>query len=197
MKLLKTLPLFLAILLAFTTLSIADDTAEEIDNDANEALIVFYKEVNGGKKFLDNAKGYVVFPDVKEAGFFLGGRYGEGALRVNGVTKVYFSITSASMGMQMGAQHYSLIIAFTSDEALKYFMNDDDWDSEIDVNIVMADWNAEEEADDVDFGSNMVGFVFDSEGMMGNFSFEGTRFERISPDFDDANVSSRAFSKAY
>ena len=43
----------------------ADDTAEEIDNDANEALIVFYKEVNGGKKFLENAKGYVVFPDVK------------------------------------------------------------------------------------------------------------------------------------
>jgi hypothetical protein len=30
----------------------------------------------------------------------------------------------------------------------------------------------------------MVGFVFDSKGMMGNFSFEGTRFERITPDLD-------------
>lgn len=184
MKLLKTIPLLLAMLLAFTTISIAEDTAEEIDNDANEALIVFYKEVNGGKKFLDNAKGYVVFPDVKEAGFFLGGKYGEGALRVNGVTKGYYSITSASMGMQMGAQQYSLIIAFTTDQALKTFMHDDDWETEIDVNIAVAEYNAEEEADDVDFGSNMVGFVFDSEGMMGNFSFEGTRFERITPDLD-------------
>ena len=182
MKLLKTISLILAMLLAFTSISLAEDTAEEIDNDANEALIVFYKEVNGGKKFLDNAKGYVVFPDVKEAGFFLGGRYGEGALRVNGATKGYYSITSASMGFQMGAQQYSLIIALTTDQALKTFMRDDDWETEVDVNIALAEYNAEEEADDVDFGSNMVGFVFDSEGMMGNFSFEGTRFERIHPD---------------
>lgn len=185
MKLLKTLPLVLAMLLALTANSMAlDDTAEEIDNDANEALIVFYKEVNGGKKFLDNAKGYVVFPEVTEGGFFLGGKYGEGALRVNGVTEGYYSITSASMGMQMGVQQYSLIIAFTSDQALKTFMRDDDWETEIDINVAMAEYNAEEEADDVDFGSNMVGFVFDSKGMMGNFSFEGTKFERITPDKD-------------
>lgn len=184
MKLLKTIPLLLAMLLAFSTISLAEDTAEEIDNDSNEALMVFYKEVNGGKKFLDNAKGYVIFPDVKEAGFFLGGRYGEGALRVNGVTKGYYSITSASMGFQMGAQQYSLVIALTTDEALKTFMRDDDWETELDVNIAVAEYNAEEEADDVDFGSNMVGFIFDSEGMMGNFSFEGTRFERITPDID-------------
>ncbi|MBT8344391.1 MAG: lipid-binding SYLF domain-containing protein [Sulfurovum sp.] len=184
MKLLKTIPLLLAMLLAFSTLSLAEDTAEEIDNDSNEALMVFYKEVNGGKKFLDNAKGYVVFPDVKEAGFFVGGKYGEGALRVNGETAGYYSITSASMGFQMGAQQYSLIIAFTTDQALKIFMRDDDWETELDLNIALAEYNAEEEADDVDFGSNMVGFVFDSEGMMGNFSFEGTRFERITPDID-------------
>ena len=184
MKLLKTISLLLAVLLAFSTISMAEDTAQEIDNDANEALIKFYKEVNGGKKFLDNAKGYVVFPDVKEAGFFLGGKYGEGALRVNGVTKGYYSITSASMGFQMGAQQYSLIIALTTDQALKTFMRDDDWETELDVNIALAEYNAEEEADDVDFGSNMVGFIFDSEGMMGNFSFEGTRFERITPDID-------------
>lgn len=184
MKLLKTIPLLLAMLLAFSSISLAEDTAEEIDNDSNEALMVFYKEVNGGKKFLDNAKGYIVFPDVKEAGFFVGGKYGEGALRVNGVTKGYYSITSASMGFQMGAQQYSLVIAFTTDHALKTFMRDDDWETEIDVNIALAEYNAEEEADDVDFGSNMVGFVFDSEGMMGNFSFEGTRFERITPDID-------------
>lgn len=84
----------------------------------------------------------------------------------------------------MGAQEFSLIIAITSDDALKKFMRDDDWESEVDVNIAVFDYNAEEEADDVDFGSNMVGFVFDSKGMMGNFTFEGTRFERITPDAD-------------
>ena len=58
---------------------------------------------------------------LNEAGFFIGGKYGEGVLRVNGVTKGYYSITSASLGLQMGAQQYSLIIAFTTDQALNNF----------------------------------------------------------------------------
>ncbi len=182
MKTLKYISQLLLVLFALTNPALADDSAREIDSDSNGALSVFFAEVNGGEKYLEKAKGYVVFPDVKEAGFFVGGKYGEGALRVDGATKGYYSITSASMGFQMGMQTYSLIIVFTSDAALKKFMNDDDWDTDIDFNIAMADWNNDEELDDVDFGSNMVGFVFDSTGMMGNFSMEGTRFERITPD---------------
>lgn len=184
MKTLKYVSQLLLVLLALSNLTFAEDTAREIDHDSNGALSVFYSEVNGGKAYLDKAKGYVVFPDVKEAGFFIGGKYGEGALRINGVTKGYYSITSASMGFQAGAQKYSLIIVFTSDKALKKFMNDDDWDTDMDFNIAMADWNNDEELDDIDFGSNMIGFVFDSKGMMGNFTMEGTRFERITPDLD-------------
>jgi len=184
MKTLRYVSGLLLVLLALTNLTLAEDTAREIDSDTNGALSVFYSEVNGGKKFLEKAKGYVVFSDVKEAGFFIGGKYAEGALRVNGQTKGYYSITSASMGIQMGMQKYSLIIVFTSDAALKKFMNDDDWDTDMDFNVAMADWNNDEELDDVDFGSNMVGFVFDSTGMMGNFTMEGTKFERITPDLD-------------
>ena len=185
MKILRALPLLLIMLLAFSTAASASiDTAQEIDNDADKALMEFYKEVHGGKRFLDNAKAYVIFPKVRESVFFIGGLYGEGALRINGVTDSYYSIASVSAGFTMGAQEFSLIIAITSDDALKKFMRDDDWESEVDVNIAMFDYNAEEEADDVDFGSNMVGFVFDSKGMMGNFTFEGTRFERITPDAD-------------
>ncbi|MCW8821350.1 MAG: lipid-binding SYLF domain-containing protein [Sulfurovum sp.] len=183
MKILKSIPLLLAMLIAFSSICMAEKTAREIDDDSNEALIKFYHEVNGGKRYLSNAKAYVVFPEVTEAGFFIGGKYGEGALREGNVTKGYYSITAASIGMQAGAQQYSLVIALTTDAALKAFM-DDDWESEIDVNVAVAEWNAEEESDDVDFGSGMVGFVFDSKGMMGNFSFEGTRFKRIKPDID-------------
>lgn len=184
MKILKYVSQLLLVLFTLTNLALAEDTTREIDSDVNGALSVFYSEVNGGKNYLNKAKGYVVFPDVKEVGFFMGGKYGEGALRIGDVTKGYYSITSASMGFQMGFQTYSLIIAFTSDAALKKFMNDDDWETDIDFNIAIADWNNDEELDDIDFGSNMVGFIFDSTGMMGNFSMEGTRFERITPDLD-------------
>jgi len=184
MKTLKYMLQLLLVLLTLTSLTLADDSAREIDRDANGALSVFYNEVNGGKKYLEKAKGYVVFSDVKEAGFFVGGKYGEGALRIDGVTKGYYSITAASMGFQAGVQTYSLIIAFTSDKALNKFIKDDDWETDMDFNIAMADFSNDEELDDIDFGSNMVGFVFDSTGMMGNFTMEGTRFERITPDFD-------------
>ena len=184
MKTFKYVTQLLLVLFAFTNLTHAEDSAREIDSDANGALSEFYSDVSGGKKYLEKAKGYVVFPDVKEAGFFFGGKYGEGALRVTGKTIGYYSITSASVGMQMGVQKYSLIIAFTSDAALKKFMNDDDWNTDMDFNIVMVNWNNDEELDDIDFGSDMVGFLFDSTGMMGNFTMEGTRFERITPDLD-------------
>lgn len=184
MKIFKSASKLLLVFFALTNLVLAEDSAREIDSDVNGALSVFYNEVKGGKKFLEKANGYAVFPDVKEAGFFVGGKYGEGALRVEGITKGYYSITSASMGFQAGAQKYSLVIVFVTDKALQKFIKDDDWDTDMDFNIAMADYNNDEELDDIDFGSNMIGFVFDSTGMMGNFTMEGTRFERITPDFD-------------
>ena len=181
MKTLKSITLFMTLLLALTTLSMAEDSKRKINRDADKTLTKFYKEVSGSKRYLERAKGYVVFTDVKEAGFFIGGRYGEGVLRVGGVSKAYYSITSASVGMQMGAQQYSLVIAFTTNAALNKFITDDDWDTDIDVNMAVIDWNAEEEADDVDFGTGAIGFILDSKGMMGNFTFEGTEFDRITP----------------
>ena len=112
---------------------------------------------------------------------FVGGKYGEGVLRIKDKTQGYYSITAASVGFLAGGAKYSLVIAFTSEEALKKFMHDDDWESEMDVNMAIAKWNSEEELDDIDFGTDMIGFVFDSKGMLGNFTLEGTKFKKITP----------------
>jgi lipid-binding SYLF domain-containing protein len=84
--------------------------------------------------------------------------------------------------MQMGAQQYAMIIAFTSDAALNKFLLDDDWSTDVDGKIAMAEWNSKEELDDIDFDDDMVAFVFDSKGMMGSLTLEGTKFKRIKPD---------------
>jgi len=182
----KTISKLLMMLLALSTLSIAGDSAREIDRDANGALSQFYHEVKGSESYLKNAKAYLVFPDVNEGGFFFGGKYGEGVLRIGGKSKAFYSITGLSAGFQAGMQNYALVIAITSDAALNKILVDDDWETEVDVNIAMAEWNSDEELDDVDFGSDLVGFIFDSTGMMGSFSFEGTKFERIHPQGSDA-----------
>lgn len=182
MKILKFFPLLLVMLFAFNTASIAGDSAKEIEHDADEALKQFYQEVKGSKKYLSTTKAYLIFPDIKEAGFFFGGKYGEGVLRVGNTSKAYYSITSASVGMQMGAQKYAMIIAFTSDAALNKFLLDDDWKTDVDGKIAMAEWNSKEELDENELDDSMIAFVFDSTGMMGSFTMEGTKFERIRPD---------------
>lgn len=184
MKILKSLPLLLVMILVLSTSSMATmNSANEINSDANDALKEFYSEVKGSKKYLNQAKAYLVFPDIKEAGFFFGGKYGEGVLRIGDTSKAYYSITAASVGFQMGAQKYAMIIAFTSDAALnKFLLGDDEWETDVDGKIAMAEWNSKEELDDIDYDDDMVAFVFDSTGMMGSFSMEGTKFKRIKPD---------------
>lgn len=174
--------LLLSILLAYSTTVMAN-SANEIENDADKTLKLFYSDVKGAKAYLKKAKAYLVFPDIKEAGFFMGGKYGEGVLRVKGKSKAYYSITSASMGFQMGMKVYGMVIAFSTDAALnKFLLDDDEWEADVDGNIAMAEWNSKEELDDVDFAEPMVAFVLDSKGMMGSLTMEGTKFKRIHPD---------------
>ena len=43
------------------------------------------------------AQGILVFPKVIEAGFMVGGSYGEGALRKGSMTAGYYKVTAASV----------------------------------------------------------------------------------------------------
>ena len=172
--------LVLALLVGFSTFSMAKSAAS-IDRDANKAINQFIDEVKGGDPFLVKAKAFLVFPSVKEAGFFLGGKYAEGVLRAKRKTLGYYEMTAASVGLQMGAQEYAMIIAFTSDAALdKFLIDDDEWETDVDGKIAIAEWNSKEELDDVDFNEDMIAFVFDSKGLMGSFTMEGTKFKRVN-----------------
>jgi len=177
----NTFKKLLGLLIIVSTFTLAA-TKAEIDTDANKAINTFIDENKGGDAFLVKSKAFLVFPNIKEAGMFIGGKYGEGVLRVGRDTKAYYSIKSASIGMQMGAQKYAMIIAFTSDAALNKFLLDDDWKTDVDGKIAMAEWNSKEELDKIDFDDDMVAFVFDSTGIMGSFTMEGTKFERIKQD---------------
>ena len=181
MKTTKYKALLLALLVGFSTFAMAK-SAKTLDHDANMAINTFIDETKGGDQFLVNAKAFLVFPDIKEGGFFVGGKYGEGVLRHKRKTLGYYEIISASVGFQMGVQEYSMIIAFTSDAAIERFLNDDnEWDTDVDGKIAVAEWNSKEELDDVEFKNDMVAFIFDSNGLMGSFTMEGTKFKKINP----------------
>ncbi|MCW8821995.1 MAG: YSC84-related protein [Sulfurovum sp.] len=182
MNTIKYKVVLLAILIGFSTFSMAK-SAKTLDHDANMAINKFIDETKGGDAFLVNAKAFLVFPDIKEGGFFIGGKYAEGVLRKKRETLGYYEIVSASVGFQMGVQEYSMIIAFTTDAALERFlMDEDEWETDVDGKITIAEWNSKEELDDVEFKGSMVAFVFDSKGIMGSYTMEGTKFKKINPN---------------
>jgi len=156
-------------------------SAKALDEDANRALTQFYHDVRGSKAFLSKVKGYLVFPTVTKAGFIFGGEYGEGVLRINGKTKYYYSLTSGSVGFQAGIQQNAIIIAFITERSLRSFLKSDGWEAGIDGSIAIAEWGMGKDLSSISFEKPIVGFVFDSRGLMGSLSIEGTKFQKIIP----------------
>jgi len=170
------------LILMLSSFSFADfikQPAEIIDANANTAIEQFYKEVKGGKAFLSKVKGYLVFPSVVKAGFFVGGKYGEGVLRINGKSSAYYSIAAGSVGLQMGAQKASYIIAFVTQDALNKFIKSNGWEAGVDGAITVAQWGAGTDISTISYQNPIYAFVFGEKGLMYNLNLEGTKFTRL------------------
>jgi lipid-binding SYLF domain-containing protein len=154
-------------------------SAEKINIGVNNTLKRFSKEVSGGSEFLKNAKGVLVFPSVIKAGFGIGGEYGEGALRISGKTVEYYNTAAASIGLQLGAQSKSIVLAFLTNKALSNFRKSKGWKAGVDGSVAVLKWGVGEDINTVDIKDPIVGFVFSNKGLMYNLTIEGSKFSKI------------------
>ncbi len=172
------LALIASIVLLLSSYSMAEPAAV-IDAKVNEAIKSFYKEVKGGEKFLSTVKGYLVFPSVTKAGFVIGGKYGEGALHIDGQTKGYYSIAAGSVGFQLGVQRNSYIVAFVSQAALDNFVKSNGWEAGVDGAVTVAKWGAGKDINSISYENPIYVFVYGAKGLMYNLNIEGTKFTKI------------------
>ncbi len=154
-------------------------SAAEINISVDATLQRFKLEVPGGAKFLRKAKGILVFPSVVKAGLFLGGEYGEGALRVGGSTVGYYSTAAGSIGLQLGAQSKSVVLVFLQDQALTDFRQSKGWKVGLDGSIALVKWGTGGDVNSIDIKDPIVGFVFSNKGLMFNLTLEGSKFSPI------------------
>ena len=154
-------------------------TAGEINASVNAALNRFYKQVDGAKEFAAQAKALLVMPNVTKAGFFAGGQYGEGALKVGGKTQGYYNLIAGSFGFTFGAEKMDIIIAFMTDDALNGFKKVKGWEVGVDGNVALIDVGGGKRLDTTTFRDPIVGFVFDAKGLMVDLSLKGAKFTRI------------------
>ncbi len=154
-------------------------SAAGIDVEVDKTIIVFKEEVNGAEVFLGQAAGILVFPRVIKVGIGIGAETGEGALRVRGQTVDYYRTTSGSIGLQLGAQAKSIVIAFMTKDALEKFRNSEGWKVGIDGSVALIDMGAGKTIDTHNIKDPVVGFIFGSKGLMYNLTLEGSKFSKL------------------
>jgi lipid-binding SYLF domain-containing protein len=154
-------------------------SAKEIDIKVDAALENFVKTVGGSKKFLEEASGVLVFPEVLKAGFGIGGEYGEGALRIAGKTVGYYSTAAASVGLQAGAQSKTVIMVFLDKNELEKFRKSNGWQVGVDGSVALVTLGAGASLDTMNIKDPVVGFIFNNKGLMYNLTLEGSKITKL------------------
>ena len=157
-------------------------TKGEINASVKAAMNRFKKQVKGSNEYLKVAKGVLVMPNITKAGFVVGGQYGQGAMKIGNKTVDYYSLASGSVGFQIGAEKYDMVILFLTDEALKKFRRSDGWEAGTDAEVTMIAAGADLSASTLRSQHPIAGFVFDQKGLMGGVSIKGAKFTKIKPD---------------
>ena len=155
--------------------------AQVIDARVDAALNFLDSNYPGTRDLRDRASGLLVMPVVTEAGLGFGGSYGEGALRVDNATVDYYSAADVSFGFQIGAQQYSHVLYFMSDEALADFRSSTGWAAGANVRYALPDQGQTLLADTNTVLSPVIAVVFGQAGLIAGATIEGTKYTRIIP----------------
>lgn len=100
----------------------ADDKSA-LNSEVQGALGAFRSTDTTLDALLGKSAGYAVFPSVGKAGFIAGGAYGRGEVfSGRGVRLGWADMTQGTVGLQIGAQSYDMVIVFMTQEQLNKFM---------------------------------------------------------------------------
>ena len=155
--------------------------AATIDARVDATLNQMYITYPGTRDLAARAAGVLVMPLVTEVGLGLGGSYGRGALRLGPSTVDYYSATSGSAGLQIGAQQFSHVLFFMTPEAMSEFRRSQGWAAGADVEYAFSDQSDMLRAETTTSLSPVIAVVFGQTGLRIGATLEGTKYTRIIP----------------
>lgn len=169
-----------AALLAGCGNQIGSDAGARIDARVDAALDYMYANFPETVDLAQRASGMLVMPLVTRAGLItLGGAYGEGALRIGGATVDYYSVTQASVGLQIGAQQHAHTLFFMTPEILGQFRASDGWEVGGDVEYVVRREGARAGITSTTFRAPVVAVIYGQAGLLMGVTLAGTKYTRI------------------
>lgn len=155
--------------------------SQQIDSRVSSTLNFMYSEFPGTRDLANKASGMLVMPVVTEAGLWIGGSYGRGALMIGSSTVDYYSAASASAGLQIGAQQFSHVLFFMTQDALMDFRRASGWAAGADIEYALNDRGETLRAETTTSLAPVIAVVFAQTGLRAGASVEGTKYTRIIP----------------
>ncbi|AKM01492.1 MULTISPECIES: BPSL1445 family SYLF domain-containing lipoprotein [Burkholderia cepacia complex] len=152
---------------------------QAIDASVDGTLSRLYSTVKGSRELVAKSRGVLVFPDVLQAGFIVGGQSGNGALRVGGATVGYYNTSSLSVGLQAGAQSKAIVFLFMTQEALDEFRGSDGWAAGAGASVALVKMGANGAVDTTTATAPVQVVVLTNAGLMGDVSINGTKVTKL------------------
>jgi len=165
--------------LALAACGSTSPSGPELDTRVDAALNELYVAVPGTQELASRAAGVLVIPSVTEAGLFVGGSYGEGALVIGGAKVDYFSAASASLGFQIGGQKYSHALYFMTPEALAKFRRTDGWEIGVDAEYAVPSEGGAVTVTSTSINKPVYAVIYGQRGPILGASIEGLKYSRI------------------
>ena len=178
-KLLQIVPISIgAAGLAATT---ARASAADISADSWRALEHLYATQPKTKLLGQKAVAILVFPKITKGGLVVAGQRGEGALLQNGKAVGYYSITGASVGLQIGAQTFSYAMFFMNQKALANLRNSSGWSVGSGASVAALDSGGAAGLSSDTINKDVYAISFGESGLMAALDLGGSKISPIHP----------------
>ena len=145
------------------------------------ALQTLYGEQPNARLLASRAAGILVFPNIVKAGFVIGAETGDGVLFRDGTPVSYYNTSSASFGLQAGAQSFAYALFFMNMSALHYLNKSDGWALGSGPSIVVLDKGAAASVTSTTLTQDVYAIPFDEQGLMAGLTLDGSKITRIHP----------------
>ena len=154
-------------------------TAEDLKQDAAQALQTLYKSHPEAEQLSKRAHAVLVFPKIIKAGLVFGGSYGEGVMTKGSSFAAYYNSVSASWGWQAGAESYGYVVYLMSNRAVRYLDKSEGWEFGVGPTVVVVNEGIAKNLSTSTLKDDAYAYIFDQQGLMASLSIEGTKVSPI------------------
>lgn len=182
MKVLTAGALAMAMIVGCSSASKSSEDRSALREEGKVSVERFGRTDSSLPKFVHDAWGYAIFPEIGKGGLIVGGSYGRGVVYEQQQHIGYADMTSATIGLQAGGQSFSELIVFQDKAALDRFKQGK-LKFAANVSAVILKSGAAESAK---FTDGVVVFVEPLGGAMVEASIGGQSFSYVTKEEADA-----------